>query len=75
MISESPPTHIATLLLEGQEVQITKRKRVIARLLPPAAPQPAERPDFKARLKQIYGDKLIPVSGADQLAEERSSRY
>ena len=39
---------VATVLQEGEEIQITKRKRVIARLLPPA-PGIAKM-DFAARL-------------------------
>ena len=66
--------HIATLLQDGEEIQITKRNRVVARLLPPALPTVIERPDFAARLKAIYGDRVLEVSGAEQLMEERSSR-
>ena len=67
--------HIATLLQSGEEIQITKRKRIVARLLPPDIAAPAVRPDFAARLDQLHGDNIIPVSGADQLAQERGSRY
>ena len=66
--------HVATLLQNGEEIQITKRKRVVARLLPPAVPATAPRPDFAARLKRIYGDKVMEQTGAELLAEERSSR-
>jgi antitoxin (DNA-binding transcriptional repressor) of toxin-antitoxin stability system len=62
------------LLREGEEVQITKRKRVVARLLPAETTVDPKRPDFKARLKQIYGDKVLKVSGAELLAKERT-RY
>jgi len=65
---------IADLLQKGEEIHITKRRRVIARLLPPAVVENPPRPDFAARLKEIYGDKVMSVSGADLLAEERS-RY
>jgi hypothetical protein len=33
-----------------------------------------KRPDFLARLKQLYGAKLLEVSGADLLQKERA-RY
>jgi antitoxin (DNA-binding transcriptional repressor) of toxin-antitoxin stability system len=65
---------IATLLQDGEEIQITKRKRVVARLLPPPIPVAAPRPDFAARLKQMWGDKVMEVTGAELLAQERSSR-
>lgn len=64
--------HVETLLQQGKEVQITKRRRVIARLLPPEVVEKAPRPDFAGRLKQIYGRKVMSVSGAELLAQERS---
>jgi hypothetical protein len=47
------------------------RKRVVA--WPPAAGSliPQRRPDFLARLRSIYGDKKLKVSGAKLLAGER----
>ena len=65
--------HIATLLQSGEDIQITKRKRVVARLLPPEVPNIVE-PDFMARLKEMYGGRVMEVSGVDLLAEERD-RY
>jgi antitoxin (DNA-binding transcriptional repressor) of toxin-antitoxin stability system len=65
---------IERLLHQGEEIQITKRKRVIARLVPEDAQRPADVPDFLARLRSIYGDKASTVSGAELVAEDRS-RY
>lgn len=62
------------LLREGEEIQITKRGRPVALLVPVRPQAPAELPDFLARLKRIYGDKVLKVSGAELLAEERG-RY
>ena len=62
---------VEDLLRDGEEIQITKRKRVIARLLPPKRPKRVKRPDFMARLKKIFGNKVMKVSGAEQLAAER----
>jgi hypothetical protein len=47
------------------------RARVIARLLPLKRPKYIRRPDFMARLKKIFGKKVMKVSGAEQLAAER----
>jgi antitoxin (DNA-binding transcriptional repressor) of toxin-antitoxin stability system len=63
---------VEDLLQQGEEIEITKRRRVVARLLPPAITGPAPRPDFSGRLKEIYGGKIMKVSGAQLLAEERS---
>jgi antitoxin (DNA-binding transcriptional repressor) of toxin-antitoxin stability system len=66
---------IEHLLAQGEEVQITKRKRVIARLVPETPAERPPMPDFMARLKAIYGDKIHEVSGAEILREDRDSRY
>jgi len=65
---------VENLLREGEEIEITKRKRVIARLLPSRGAVPVQRPDFLARLKRIYGSNRTKVSGADLIARERD-RY
>lgn len=65
---------VESLLDAGEEIEITRRKRVIARLLPPAKPSRRKRPDFLARLKQMYGTKRLEVSGAELLQKERA-RY
>ncbi len=65
---------VEELLSEGKEIQITKRKRVIARLLPAKPAIPSRCPDFLARLKKIYGDKTLKVSGAELISRERG-RY
>lgn len=62
---------VEDLLRHGEEIHITKRKRVIARLLPPEPLSPATFPDFLARQKKIFGRKRMKVSGAEQLAAER----
>ena len=65
---------IERLLHQGEEVQITKRRRVIARLIPDGAESAMPLPDFLARLRTIYGDKMLSVSGAELIASDRS-RY
>jgi antitoxin (DNA-binding transcriptional repressor) of toxin-antitoxin stability system len=59
------------LLRDGEEIHITKRKRVIARLLPPEPAAPAAFSDFLARQKRLFGRKRLKVSGSEQLAAER----
>ena len=62
---------VEDLLREGEEIQITKRKRVIARLVPAKPALPSRRPDFLARLSKIYRGKRMKVSGAELVAQER----
>jgi antitoxin (DNA-binding transcriptional repressor) of toxin-antitoxin stability system len=65
---------IERLLLQGEEIQITKRQRVIARLVPEGAEVAKKMPDFEARIRRIYGDKVLAVSGADLISWDRN-RY
>jgi len=65
---------IERLLHQGEEIQITKRHKVIARLVPENEQSQAKLPDFRARLRAIYGDKVFAVSGADLVSQDRD-RY
>jgi antitoxin (DNA-binding transcriptional repressor) of toxin-antitoxin stability system len=63
---------VEALLQEGEDIEITKRKRVIARLIAVRRKAPAERPQFLERLKQIYGNKKLKLTAAKMIASERS---
>jgi antitoxin (DNA-binding transcriptional repressor) of toxin-antitoxin stability system len=61
-------------LKAGEVVELRERDTVLARIVPESpATQPAEWPDFAARLKRNFGDRVIPA--VDILIEERNSRY
>ena len=62
---------IENLLGRGEEIQITKRGKVIARLVPEAVDTPKQMPDFLGRLRSMFGDKVLAVSGADLLNKDR----
>jgi antitoxin (DNA-binding transcriptional repressor) of toxin-antitoxin stability system len=66
--------HVETLLQEGEEIQITKHRRVIARLVPERASAAPRLPDFAARLAKIYGKKKLAVSGAQLIRADRDER-
>jgi antitoxin (DNA-binding transcriptional repressor) of toxin-antitoxin stability system len=58
----------------GEVVELKKRNRVVARIVPESPKiQPVEWPDFAARLKRNFGDRMIPA--VEILIEERNSRY
>ncbi len=65
---------VEDLLREGEEIQITKRKRAIARLVPIKRAIPSQGPDFLARLKKMYRGKPVKVTGAELVSRERG-RY
>ena len=60
----------------GETVELRERDRIIGRITPPEppAPQPKEWPDFAARLRADFGDRIISV--VETLLEEReNSRF
>jgi antitoxin (DNA-binding transcriptional repressor) of toxin-antitoxin stability system len=61
---------VEQMLQSGEEIRITKRRKVIARL----TPEPTERPplpDFLGQMKEIFGDKVLKVTGAQIISEDR----
>jgi len=52
-------------------LQITKRRRVIARLVPENRNPAVRVPDFLARLRAMYGDRKLEVSRAKLISEDR----
>ena len=65
---------IERLLRDGEEVEITKRQQVIARLVPERTARARQLPDFSGRLKAIYGNKALQITGADIVSRDRD-RY
>jgi antitoxin (DNA-binding transcriptional repressor) of toxin-antitoxin stability system len=62
---------IEAQLRSGEEIEITKRKRVIARLVPVRSHARKAVPDFAKMLKEIYGDKVMKTTGAELVSEQR----
>jgi antitoxin (DNA-binding transcriptional repressor) of toxin-antitoxin stability system len=55
----------------GEVVELRKRNRIVARIVPEfPRNEPVEWPDFEARARKIFGDRILP--GADLLIEERN---
>ncbi|HEX4645221.1 MAG TPA: prevent-host-death protein [Verrucomicrobiae bacterium] len=59
-------------IAEGEKVEIIKKGKVIALLTPPprSKPKKIKLPDFEARQKRIFGDRVLP---GNIVAEERES--
>jgi antitoxin (DNA-binding transcriptional repressor) of toxin-antitoxin stability system len=62
-------------LRAGQTVELRERDRLIARIVPANGDRPlVEMPDFAARAKEIFGDRLL--NSVDMLIEQRRrARY
>jgi len=61
---------LKTWLRAGKTVELRERDRVIARIVPEKAEEkPAKWPDFEARAKKIFGDRVLTV--VDDLIKDR----
>jgi hypothetical protein len=62
-------------LRAGVQIEVRERNEVLGDLVPrtPPSPSPVEWPDFEARAREIFGDRVIPA--VEILIEERNSRY
>ena len=63
-------------LKAGVQIEVRERKEVLGDLVPrtPPKPSPVEWPDFAARRRAIFGDRVLtPV--ADLIADRENSRY
>ena len=66
--------NLASVLREveaGYEVGITRRKKLVARLLPPEQPEKVQFPDFGERARSIWGGATQGTSSDDLLNETR----
>jgi antitoxin (DNA-binding transcriptional repressor) of toxin-antitoxin stability system len=60
-------------LKAGETIELQKRNRPVAQITPIHQPlAKREMPDFAARRRKIFGDRILP--GADLVIEERG-RY
>lgn len=59
----------------GETVELRERNRVLGRIVPEKRVQkPVEWPDFEARAKAIFGDRMIPAV-TDLIEMREEERY
>lgn len=60
----------------GESVEVRRHGKLVAVMSPPSpAKKPStSRPDFAARLKAIYGDRVMRTTATALLADERGDR-
>jgi antitoxin (DNA-binding transcriptional repressor) of toxin-antitoxin stability system len=63
---------LKSLLRAGNTVELKERDRVIARIVPEKQEECVEYPDFAARRKKIFGDRVLSI--VDDLIKDRG-RY
>lgn len=59
---------------QGMTVEIQRRGQAVAVLSKPKPRKKVKMPDFMARLKAIYGDKVLKTTGTDIVSEARGDR-
>jgi antitoxin (DNA-binding transcriptional repressor) of toxin-antitoxin stability system len=68
-------SRVLSWVSSGETVIIRRRRIPVAKLVPTKKEKlPAEMPDFMARLKKNYGDRILPDS-QPILDEMREDRY
>jgi prevent-host-death family protein len=59
----------------GETVEVTRRRRPIARLAPAKASRPlSDWPDLQARTRAVFGDRVVSPGGADIVVDGRGER-
>ncbi len=58
----------------GHEVGITRRNKLVARLVPPSAPIEVDLPDFVGRTRKVWGGAWKGTSSDELLDESRGGR-
>jgi prevent-host-death family protein len=61
----------------GEEVAITKHRRTVARLLPAVSAKSAatSMPDITARLKKVFGNKVISQQAMKSLLDDSRGMF
>lgn len=61
-------------LSAGETVELRERNQVLAKIVPEQTAKPTQEwPDFAARRREIFGDKVLEVNGVLEARED--SRY
>ncbi len=66
---------VLKLIRNGESVAITSRRKIVATLTPPKMVKPARRlrpwHDLDARKEMLLQQPMLPISGAEMLAQDR----
>jgi len=59
----------------GEAVDVTRRRRLVARLVRPStAAEPEPWPDLNVRARAVFGDRVIAPPPSQQIATDRGER-
>ena len=66
---------VLTRVERGQVIEVTRRRRPVARLAPVRATAPVSSwPDLDARAHAVFGDRILTPGASEVLAESRGER-
>ena len=68
---------LARWIENGEQIEITRRGRVVARLTPPEPNKKAKlvKPDFMKRLREIYGDYVMPEEEVKAILDYNKGKW
>ena len=64
-------TTVLSWVAGGESVEVRRRAQPVAILSPPKRMARVVRPDFAARLRTIYGARILSSTGTDLVSEAR----
>lgn len=62
------------MVASGDTLEVCRRGRPVAVLSPPGRREKLAKPDFAARLAEIYGEQLLQTTGTDTVSATRGER-
>jgi len=63
---------LKALLRAGKSIRLQDRNHVVGRIVPPQQTAPASFPDFEARHRELFGDRVFD---AEDFLRDRHGRY
>ncbi len=58
----------------GEMMEVRRRNHLVAILSPPSRSKAVVKPDFAVRMKEIYGERVMEITGTDLVSEARGGR-
>jgi antitoxin (DNA-binding transcriptional repressor) of toxin-antitoxin stability system len=65
---------VLAMVEAGESVEVFRRKESVAMLTPVLRGKAMEMPDFAARLRRIYGERILETTGTEFMDESRGER-
>ena len=67
-------TTVLSWVAQGETVEIRRRDEPVALLQPAKRRTAIRRPDFAARLRRVYGSRILGTTATELIAKDRGER-